>query len=157
MHLFQIEAFSRRLSAALRPALDRTRCSTKDFVHAAHRERKLLVAYPVRGMLRLPLDAPYVFATSRMATDRECGAERNIMRHSIRAAGLSVALLPLAAGVLASAPAVAAPFCLQNEAIPAQCIYYDATDCQRRAAQMHGFCTANPAEVTVTPGNGQYC
>jgi hypothetical protein len=55
--------------------------------------------------------------------------------------------------------AIAAPFCLTSEAIPAQCIYYDAALCQRDAARQgaSGECVVNTREVRLTPSIGAYC
>jgi hypothetical protein len=56
-------------------------------------------------------------------------------------------------------PAMAAPFCVTSEALPAQCIYYDAGLCQRDAARQgaSGECVVNPKEVRLTPSVGAYC
>lgn len=67
------------------------------------------------------------------------------------------AVLVLAVAAPASAPAVAAPFCIQNQVIAPQCIYYDAQQCQRDAAKQNAECAANPSELHLTRGNGQYC
>jgi hypothetical protein len=55
------------------------------------------------------------------------------------------------------APAIAAPFCVQTEAVPPQCIYYDAGSCNQRASQMGGHCAVNPREQHLTPSIGHYC
>jgi hypothetical protein len=62
-------------------------------------------------------------------------------------------------GVLLAAPAtaIAAPFCVQNQSIPPQCIYYDAQSCNFEAGKINGFCTVNPQQVTVRSGIGHYC
>ena len=41
-----------------------------------------------------------------------------------------------------ASPALAAPFCLQNQIIPPQCIYYDANECQHDAMRQGGVCAA---------------
>jgi hypothetical protein len=67
---------------------------------------------------------------------------------------------PAAAAVLAlAAPpiALAAPFCVQTQAIPPQCIFVDAGSCNERATQLGGTCTINPGEVHVSAGLGHYC
>jgi hypothetical protein len=53
-------------------------------------------------------------------------------------------------------PAIAAPFCVVSEAVPAQCIYYDAGMRQQRADQMGAGweCTVNTKEVKPTPSVG---
>jgi hypothetical protein len=63
------------------------------------------------------------------------------------------------AAVLAgtASQALAAPFCLQSQAIPPQCNYYDAAECQNDAARQGGVCSANPSELRLQPGIGQYC
>ncbi len=55
--------------------------------------------------------------------------------------------------------AMAAPFCLTSEALPAQCIYYDTALCPRDAAQQGGGteCVVNTKEVRLTPSVGAYC
>jgi hypothetical protein len=53
--------------------------------------------------------------------------------------------------------ATAAPFCVQTETVPAQCIYFDAASCSARARQMNGSCTVNAAEMHVSPGIGHFC
>jgi hypothetical protein len=55
--------------------------------------------------------------------------------------------------------AMAAPFCLTSQAIPPQCIYYDAGLCQRDAARQgaSGECVVNTKEVRLTPSTGAYC
>ena len=54
-------------------------------------------------------------------------------------------------------PAAAAPYCVQTEAIPPQCLYYDAPSCNARAKQMSGYCTINKAELKIAPGIGHFC
>jgi hypothetical protein len=54
-------------------------------------------------------------------------------------------------------PGIAAPFCVQTEALPPQCVYYDAGSCQKRAQQLNGTCSINGNEVRLTPSVGHYC
>jgi hypothetical protein len=54
-------------------------------------------------------------------------------------------------------PAIAAPFCVYTEAVPPQCMYYDAGSCNQRALQMGGYCSVNPNEQHLTPSIGHYC
>ena len=54
-------------------------------------------------------------------------------------------------------PAIAAPFCVQTQALPPQCIYYDSGSCQQRATQLNGICSVNANEVRLTPSIGHYC
>ena len=54
-------------------------------------------------------------------------------------------------------PALAAPFCIESQALPPQCNYYDAAECQNDAARQGGVCSANAQELTLQPGIGQYC
>lgn len=67
-------------------------------------------------------------------------------------AGWAVILSAASAG-----PALAAPFCIQSQALPPQCNYYDAAECQSDAARQGGVCEANPQQLTLQPGVGQYC
>ena len=55
-------------------------------------------------------------------------------------------------------PAIAAPFCVVSESVPAQCIYYDAGLCRQAAGQLAaGECVVNQKEVRLTPSIGAYC
>lgn len=45
-------------------------------------------------------------------------------------------LINFAIGVLSLSPAAAAPFCVQVEGIPKQCMYVDPHDCALRARQL---------------------
>lgn len=51
----------------------------------------------------------------------------------------------------------AAPYCVQTEAIPPQCQYFDPASCDARAQQMGGYCSVNTAELQVAPGVGHFC
>ena len=53
--------------------------------------------------------------------------------------------------------AIAAPFCISNQALSPQCNYFDAAECQQAAQAQGGVCTVNTAEVHINPGIGQYC
>jgi hypothetical protein len=64
-------------------------------------------------------------------------------------AGLAFQVVPVAA--------LAAPFCVQTQAIPPQCIYYDAASCNQRAMQLGGQCSVNPQELHITSNLGHYC
>jgi hypothetical protein len=78
------------------------------------------------------------------------GSATTVMR-PIRTAVLM--MVSLAAPIGASA----APFCLRSQAIPPQCIYYDASECDRDATKQGGFCEVNVRELQVRRGFGQYC
>ena len=67
-----------------------------------------------------------------------------------------LALLAMA-GLPVSLPAIAAPYCVQTEAVPPQCLYYDAASCNARAKQMQGYCSINTAELRIAPGIGHFC
>ncbi len=58
---------------------------------------------------------------------------------------------------LPSPSALAAPFCLQTETVPPQCIYYDAANCRRDATRQRGFCVVDGQEIALRPGTGAYC
>jgi hypothetical protein len=60
-------------------------------------------------------------------------------------------------GLLIPVGAQAAPFCIGSEAVPPQCIYYDANSCSKEAVRQGGICSANPKEVRITTNVGQYC
>lgn len=66
--------------------------------------------------------------------------------------------LTLAAlGMLGSQAALAAPFCVTGQALPPQCIYYDAQQCDVAARQQNGACTTNAQALRLRPGNGHFC
>ncbi len=77
------------------------------------------------------------------------------MRRRLITTELAAALLLAAA--LPAPSALAAPFCLQTQAVPPQCLYFDANTCRQEAAHQRGVCVVNPEEVSVTPGGGDYC
>jgi hypothetical protein len=54
-------------------------------------------------------------------------------------------------------PAAAAPFCLTNQVMQPQCLYYDAQECAREATRQNAVCAANPLELRLSPNVGQYC
>jgi hypothetical protein len=60
-------------------------------------------------------------------------------------------------GLLIPAGGHAAPFCVGSEAVPPQCIYYDANSCRREALRQGGICSANAQELRVSTNVGQYC
>jgi hypothetical protein len=60
-------------------------------------------------------------------------------------------------GLLAPAGGHAAPFCIGTEALPPQCIYYDANSCHKEAGRQGGICSVNKKELRVTRNVGQYC
>ena len=66
-------------------------------------------------------------------------------------------VVTLAVNGLAMSRAFAAPFCVQTEALPPQCLYFDAASCATNARQMHGSCGVNTAELHIAPGLGHYC
>lgn len=53
--------------------------------------------------------------------------------------------------------AEAAPFCVETHGMSAECHYYDANQCRRRATELSGLCTANKKEVRFPSGSGSYC
>jgi len=77
------------------------------------------------------------------------------MRRGLSTVEVLVGLLTMA--VLPTPAALAAPFCLETQTVPPQCVYFDANDCRREADHQHGFCVANPQEVGLTPSVGAYC
>jgi hypothetical protein len=52
---------------------------------------------------------------------------------------------------------LAAPFCIENQAMSPYCIYYDADSCQREANRQGATCSVNTNEVALVPNVGQYC
>jgi hypothetical protein len=67
-------------------------------------------------------------------------------------------LFIMLAFALPSQPLLAAPFCVQTQTTPQQCDYFDAAQCRTRAAELNGYCVANPGELVISPGGtGRYC
>lgn len=54
-------------------------------------------------------------------------------------------------------PGEAAPFCIQNQSMPPQCNYYDASQCEHDAERQGGVCSANAQQFALQGGVGQYC
>lgn len=54
-------------------------------------------------------------------------------------------------------PAFAAPYCVENQSLPPQCIYADPSECQAAAQKQGGVCSANPQQLSLQQGIGQYC
>jgi len=67
------------------------------------------------------------------------------------------AALVVIAGSAFSQPANAAPFCIRNQIIQPQCMYYDAHQCEQEAQKQNAECVANPAELRMTQAHGEYC
>lgn len=69
-----------------------------------------------------------------------------------------LAVLLVTGGSLAAAPAaLAAPFCVETQAVPPQCLYVDAAACDTEARKQGGYCSANPREVHLSTGIGHFC
>jgi hypothetical protein len=66
-------------------------------------------------------------------------------------------LAQILTGSLAVSDATAAPFCVQTEAIPPQCLYVDAPSCDAAAKRMGGYCSINEREMRIAPGIGHFC
>src|ERR1700753_915764 len=90
------------------------------------------------------------FQPPRVAGMRIACAKFNPYRGTNRMHQRRLAMLTLAALPVARL-AFAAPYCVQTEAIPAQCLYYDAASCNARAKQMQGYCSVNTAELNIAP------
>jgi hypothetical protein len=60
-------------------------------------------------------------------------------------------------GILLPATGHAAPFCLQSQTLPPQCIYHDAALCAKDAARQGGECSGNKKELRLVPSVGKYC
>jgi hypothetical protein len=66
------------------------------------------------------------------------------------------ALLLLALGC-APHPARSAPFCVEGGGGPAQCVYYDTRQCWQDADRQKGYCSANPAELSLSETDNSIC
>src|SRR3954463_7207714 len=73
------------------------------------------------------------------------------MRRSL----LTVAALAAIAGSATSARS--APWCLSNQMIQPQCIYYDVNLCAQEARKQNAQCQPNPRERQLSQAQGQYC
>jgi hypothetical protein len=80
------------------------------------------------------------------------------MRSQFRTAPAGRTAIVVGLGLLAvPLSAAAAPFCVQTQALPPQCIYFDAGACNQRARELGGTCSVNTAETHVATGLGHYC
>ena len=68
-----------------------------------------------------------------------------------------LAVLGVFAGLFPAGQVLAAPYCVQTEAVPPQCIYNDPGLCQTRAFQLGGWCTPNPVGVEVPATQARFC
>lgn len=55
------------------------------------------------------------------------------------------------------ASAIAAPFCIESQALKPICIYYDADSCRNEASRQGAVCSVNTSEVQLPMNVGQYC
>ena len=80
-------------------------------------------------------------------------------RASLPRAGEVLIRLAAAVGLCGTSShgAAAAPFCVRTQAIPAQCLFFDAAQCEKRAREMGGICEANIKETPVGINVGHYC
>jgi hypothetical protein len=60
-------------------------------------------------------------------------------------------------GLFLGSPASGAPFCVRTQVVSPQCLYFDASECAKRAREMGGWCSANEAELPVSIALGHYC
>ena len=96
-------------------------------------------------------------AATRMANQGRTDADMTLTTCSWRQ---HVWIIPalIGASVLAMpSSALASPYCVQTQSIPAQCIFVDPASCNTRATQLGGTCTVNPSEIHVAPGLGHFC
>jgi hypothetical protein len=56
-----------------------------------------------------------------------------------------------------SQSARSAPFCVEGDGIPAQCVYYDAKQCWQDADRQKGYCSANFSELSLTETDNSIC
>ena len=57
--------------------------------------------------------------------------------------------LGMVAATMFAGPAGAAPYCVAQQGIPNQCLFFDPGECKLRAQQLGGSCAANTAELPV--------
>ena len=60
-------------------------------------------------------------------------------------------------GILLPSSVLAAPFCIESQALPPQCMYYDAASCEREATRQQAACSVNVKELPLSNNVGQYC
>jgi hypothetical protein len=70
---------------------------------------------------------------------------------------LRSALPPILTAILASSPALAAPFCARSDSVPPQCLYVDPASCDAAAKRMNGYCSVNTQELHIAGGVGHFC
>jgi hypothetical protein len=68
-----------------------------------------------------------------------------------------LALPPILIATLLDSPGMAAPFCVQSQAVPPQCLYVDAPSCDAAAKRMGGYCSINKQELHIAGGIGHFC
>ncbi len=54
-------------------------------------------------------------------------------------------------------PVNAAPFCVAIQGVPPECLYFDTNECKKRANELSGVCTVNPADFVLSKGDGRFC
>ncbi len=54
-------------------------------------------------------------------------------------------------------PALAAPFCVEQQGLPRECWYYDSRSCKQEAARRKGFCSVNLEEIVLTGQGADFC
>lgn len=68
-----------------------------------------------------------------------------------------LALAVIAALALHAPAARAAPFCVEAEGLPADCLYHDLASCKQEAARKQGYCTVNKEEITLSANDDAFC
>jgi len=90
--------------------------------------------------------------TPRGKTSRSCLPLRSLR---LLVGSCAVALVACLAG---TAPAQAAPYCLQIVGVPPQCMFGDVVQCHRESLRANGRCTVNPREVQLPKAPvGRFC
>lgn len=53
--------------------------------------------------------------------------------------------------------AFSAPFCIEVQGLPLECLYYDIGSCKQEAEKRDGYCSVNTEEIALTDQGAPYC
>lgn len=56
-----------------------------------------------------------------------------------------------------STGALAAPFCVESQGLPAECWFHDVVSCRQEAAKRNGHCSLNQDEVKISDQGAPFC
>lgn len=50
-----------------------------------------------------------------------------------------------------------APFCIEGDGVPSQCVYFDTRQCWQDADRQKGICSANLSELNLSEADNSIC